>query len=112
MESARYPTTITNLSIPAAWEESRMCSRSGAPKRETRGLGALPDREAMRLPLPAARIRHSLTVAIDHLDPLKLKVFIGWHFLRWTEECPRKRLAPARHSRNSRCSHSLIRRFA
>src|SRR5450755_4308064 len=69
--SARYPTTITNLSMPAACDDSRMCSSSGAPERQTSGFGALPDREAMRLPLPAARIRHSLTVAIGHLDSLE-----------------------------------------
>ena len=41
-----------------------MRSRSGAPRRGARGLGAPPDTDAIRLPLPAARIRHSLMGAI------------------------------------------------
>src|SRR4029077_20884039 len=44
--------------------EVMTCSRSGRPRRGTRGLGTPPDTEAIRLPLPAARIRHSLTVVI------------------------------------------------
>src|SRR5260370_37361929 len=75
---ARYPTTITNFSMPAACDDSTMCSIRGAPKRGTRGLGALPEREAIRLPLPAARIRHSLTAAIDHLDEFLLARLHGW----------------------------------
>ena len=40
------------------------------PRRGTRGLGTPPDTEAIRLPLPAARIRHSLTVVISHRNEL------------------------------------------
>src|SRR6266404_2862779 len=84
--SARYPTTITNFSMPAACDDNRMCSSSGAPDRQTSGFGALPDRETMRLPLPAARIRHSLTVAIGHLD------LLGFCLCSWLERsrCRRK----------------------
>src|SRR6266566_2856195 len=62
--SARYPTTTTNLVIPASRHEVMTCSRSGMPRRRTRGLGTPPETDAIRLPLPAARIRHSLTVVM------------------------------------------------
>ena len=42
------------------------------PRRGTSGLGTPPDTEAIRLPLPAARIRHSLTVAIGHPNEFTL----------------------------------------
>src|SRR6266699_851963 len=48
--SARYPTTTTNLVIPASRHEVMTCSRSGMPRRGTRGLGTPPDTDAIRLP--------------------------------------------------------------
>src|SRR5216684_6963379 len=67
--SARYPTTTTNLVIPASRHEVMTCSRRGMPRRGTRGLGTPPDTDAIRLPLPAARIKHSLTaVMAAHLS--------------------------------------------
>src|SRR5580704_5374285 len=50
------------------------CSRSGMPCKRTRGLGAPPDTDAIRLPLPAARIRHSLTV-VTVGPPWRIGVF-------------------------------------
>src|SRR5580704_9820293 len=79
IKSARYPTTITNRFIPAAWEAIRMCSRSGTPRSGTRGLGTPPDNEAIRLPLPAARIRQSLTGGIGHLDEWRFPLVMVGH---------------------------------
>ncbi len=54
-ESLRYP----------AWRAPLItCSRRGVPFSGTSGFGPSPDRAAMRLPLPAARIKASLVVCI------------------------------------------------
>src|SRR5215467_14134231 len=62
---------ITNLSIPAAWAPRMTCSSSGLLWSCTSGLGSSPERDARRLPFPAARIR--ATLVLDILD-------LGW---RW-----------------------------
>src|SRR3974390_3252521 len=78
----RYPRTMANLSIPAAWAPRMTCSSSGLPCSCTSGLGSSPERAARRLPLPAARIRASLV-----LDILNL----GWRWARGATRGIRKR---------------------
>src|SRR5260370_18445069 len=68
IKSARYPTTITNLVIPASRHEFITCSTSGMSRRDTRGLGTPLDTDAIRLPLPAARISHSLPLVLGPLN--------------------------------------------
>src|SRR5579864_8860882 len=55
---------MTNLSIPASLALVITCSSSGVPCTCTSGLGPSPDRAAMRLPFPAARIKANLAVCI------------------------------------------------
>src|SRR5215469_10068580 len=69
----RYPRTMTNLSIPAAWAPRMTCSSSGLPWSCTSGLGSSPEQAARRLPLPAARIR--ATLVLDIFD-------LGWRWAR------------------------------
>src|SRR6516225_1179655 len=69
----RYPRTMTNLSIPAAWAPRMTCSSSGLPWSCTSGLGSSPERAGRRLPLPAARIK--ATLGLDIFD-------LGWRWAR------------------------------
>src|SRR5215469_227878 len=78
----RYPRTMTNLSIPAAWAPRMTCSSSGLPWSCTSGLGSSPERAARRLPLPAARIRAILVLDIFDL---------GWRWARGATRGIRKR---------------------
>src|SRR3974390_1203574 len=78
----RYPRTMANLSIPAAWAPRMTCSSSGLPCSCTSGLGSSPERAARRLPLPAARIR--ATLVLDILD-------LGWRWARGAARGIRKR---------------------
>src|SRR5215472_12422771 len=78
----RYPRTMTNLPIPAAWAARMTCSSSGLPWSCTSGLGSSPERAARRLPLPAARIR--ATLVLDILD-------LGWRWARGAMRGVRKR---------------------
>src|SRR5260370_29831073 len=55
---------MTNRALTAYRPDVITCSRSGMPRRGTRGLGTPPDTDAIRLPLPAARIKHSLTAVM------------------------------------------------
>src|SRR5215467_10160919 len=73
---------ITNLSIPAAWAPRMTCSSSGLLWSCTSGLGSSPERDARRLPFPAARIRATLV-----LDILNL----GWRWARGATRGIRKR---------------------
>src|SRR5215472_7808910 len=78
----RYPRTMTNLSIPAAWAPRMTCSSSGLLWSCTSGLGSSPERDARRLPFPAARIR--ATLVLDILD-------LGWRWARGATRGIRKR---------------------
>src|SRR5262249_6544168 len=50
------------------------CSRMGLPRKSTNGLGSPADIDLMRVPLPAARIRHWLTFFIDHLPGMTFEI--------------------------------------
>src|SRR4051794_24508339 len=44
-----------------------MCSMMGLPRKSTKGLGRPPEIVLIRVPLPAARMRHWFTFFIGHL---------------------------------------------
>ena len=46
----------------------------GLPRKSTNGLGSPADIDLMRVPLPAARIRHWLTFFIDHLPGMTFEI--------------------------------------
>src|ERR1700690_3911667 len=51
-----------------------MCSMMGLPRKSTKGFGRPPEIVLIRVPLPAARMRHCFTLFMKHLhiEPRKI----------------------------------------